>query len=80
MFIFIFYMYIYQLFVVFKILVSSVSNMDDSSSSVFFIVHNPENGVAWKALQPDFIKEGKRAMDLPSEVPPGKINVKLMTY
>ena len=73
-------MYIYQLFVVFKILVSSVSNMDDSSSSVFFIVHNPENGDTWEALKPDFIGEGTRAMELPSEVPPGKINVKLMTY
>ena len=64
-------------FVVFKILVSSVRNID--SNSVQFIVHNPANGVEWEALKPDFIYRGKRAMELPTKVPPGKINDLLMT-
>ena len=66
--------------VVFKILVSSVTDMDNSDSGdVSFDVLNPKNGVTWEAINVH-IEEGEKELDLPAEVDPGKINVKLMTY
>ena len=71
--------YLSTFFVVFKILVSSVSNMDDDSRVVSFDIYNPGNGVLWEALN-ILILEGKKDRELPTEIRPGKINVKLMTY
>ena len=65
--------------VVFKILVISVSNMDDNPPSLFIDVYNPNNGVAWWADR-IYLVQGENPVELPKEVNPGKINVKLMTY
>ena len=53
--------------------------MDDFSSFVSFNVYNPEDGVTWGALNL-FLLKGQKNRELPEEVLPGKINVKLMTY
>ena len=65
--------------VVFKILVSSVSNMGDSLPSLSFDVSNPKHGVTWFAGGV-YLKQGEAPVPLPEEVSPGKINVILMTY
>ena len=65
--------------VVFKILVISVSNMDDNPPSLFIDVHNPKDGVTWRA-NGIYLGQGENPVELPEEVHPGKINVKLMTY
>ena len=62
-------------FVVFKILVSSISNVDDYSCSIFFELRNPDNGVYWVATENSlYIRNGKKIMEFPWVVPPGKIN------
>ena len=53
--------------------------MDDTPSSLFIDVHNPKDGVTWWA-NGIYIRQGENPVELPEEVHPGKINVKLMTY
>ena len=65
--------------VVFKILVSSVSDMGDSLPSLAFDVSNPTIGVSWSDGK-IYFKQGKVPVPLPVKVSPGKINVILMTY
>ena len=65
--------------VVFKILVSSVSNMGDDPGSLLFDVYNPDDGVTWLAGNL-YLYQGEKVVELSREVHPGKINVKLMTY
>ena len=63
--------------VVFKILVTSVSNMDDSAANLVFEVDN-ESVFPWMEGTVYLLK-GNLVMELPEIVTPGKINVKLMT-
>ena len=64
--------------VVFKILVSSVSDVGDSPASVVFTIRNPDGGLTWQAGGVYLLK-GSKVDELP-DVNPGKINVRLMTY
>ena len=53
--------------------------MDDNPPSLFIDVHNPKDGVTWWA-NGIYLGQGENPVELPEEVHPGKINVKLMTY
>ncbi|XP_073256248.1 uncharacterized protein [Porites lutea] len=51
--------------------VSSISNVDDYSCSIFFELRNPDNGVYWVATENSlYIRNGKKIMEFPWVVPP----------